>query len=109
LRGVAEVKTWSSSTLRRARDGCGARSAASSDALHRRRLPGAVERARLGPVEAQVHREPPALGGRQPVALALGARRAALQVQDQRAVALELEPIAIADRVAVDGIGGEEL
>src|SRR6266481_1820294 len=72
-----------------------------------RRLPGAVERLRLRPVDPHGHAER-SLGGGQPVRLLLLARRLALDVDVERAVLVVLERHPGGDVVAVDGVLDEE-
>src|SRR5216683_6628419 len=72
-----------------------------------RRLPGAVERLRLRPVDPHGHVER-SLGGGQPVRLLLLARRLALDVDVERAVLVVLERHPGGDVVAVDRVLDEK-
>ena len=83
----------------RARPGLG-------DPLDRRRRPAAVDRVLLGPVDAQDQVERPGWGG-EPVGRSLAVGAVVLQPQLERAVVGVHEPVAVADRVAVDRVVDE--
>src|SRR5262249_29718431 len=73
---------------------------------HRRRSPGAPHDLLVRPEHAQ--RQIEACGWRrQPVALLVGAGRIVLNVEIERAIAIELQRVAIADSKALDGVGGK--
>src|SRR5262249_14915041 len=73
---------------------------------HRRRSPGALHDLLLRPEHTQGQVET-CIGRRQPVAFFIGAGRIVLDVEIKRAIAIELQRVAIADGKALDGVGGK--